>query len=86
MRSWQYHAKLTSEEPTKVFLIMAKKTIADVNVSGQAVLMRCDFNVPLDDRQQITDDRRITEADRRAGRQACFMAKSTTHLYRLIWR
>ena len=62
MRSWQYHAKLTSEEPTKVFLIMAKKTIADVNVSGQAVLMRCDFNVPLDDRQQITDDRRITEA------------------------
>ncbi|MBS0203198.1 MAG: phosphoglycerate kinase [Planctomycetes bacterium] len=41
---------------------MAKKTIADVNVSGKAVLMRCDFNVPLDDRQQITDDRRITEA------------------------
>jgi phosphoglycerate kinase len=41
---------------------MAKKTIADVNVSGLAVLMRCDFNVPLDDRQQITDDRRITEA------------------------
>jgi len=41
---------------------MAKKTIADVPVSGKAVLMRCDFNVPLDDVQQITDDRRITEA------------------------
>ena len=41
---------------------MAKKTIADVQVSGKAVLMRCDFNVPLDDTQQITDDRRITEA------------------------
>ena len=41
---------------------MAKKTIADVNVAGKAVLMRCDFNVPLDDRLQITDDRRITEA------------------------
>jgi phosphoglycerate kinase len=41
---------------------MAKKTIADVNVSGLAVLIRCDFNVPLDDRQHITDDRRITEA------------------------
>lgn len=41
---------------------MAKKTIADVDVSGKAVLMRCDFNVPLDDQQQITDDRRITEA------------------------
>ncbi len=41
---------------------MAKQTIADVQVSGKAVLMRCDFNVPLDDVQQITDDRRITEA------------------------
>ena len=41
---------------------MAKKTIADVNVTGKAVLMRCDFNVPLDDQLQITDDRRITEA------------------------
>lgn len=41
---------------------MAKKTIADVDVAGKAVLMRCDFNVPQDDRLNITDDRRITEA------------------------
>ena len=41
---------------------MAKKTIADVDVRGKAVLMRVDFNVPLDDELQITDDRRITEA------------------------
>lgn len=41
---------------------MPKKTIADVDVKGKSVLMRVDFNVPLDDRQQITDDRRITEA------------------------
>jgi phosphoglycerate kinase len=41
---------------------MAKKTVADVDVAGKAVLMRCDFNVPLDDQLQITDDRRITEA------------------------
>ena len=41
---------------------MPKKTIADVDVQGKAVLVRCDFNVPLDDRQHITDDRRITEA------------------------
>lgn len=41
---------------------MAKKTIADVDVTGKSVLMRVDFNVPLDDQLQITDDRRITEA------------------------
>jgi len=41
---------------------MAKKTIADVDVKGKRVLMRVDFNVPLDDNQQITDDRRIQMA------------------------
>lgn len=46
----------------KVLSIMAKKTIADVDVAGKSVLMRCDFNVPLDDQLHITDDRRITEA------------------------
>ncbi len=41
---------------------MAKKTIADVDVRGQAVLMRVDFNVPLDQKQNITDDLRIRMA------------------------
>ncbi|MFQ6048287.1 MAG: phosphoglycerate kinase, partial [Phycisphaerae bacterium] len=41
---------------------MAKKTVADVEVSGKRVLMRVDFNVPLDDQRNITDDRRIVKA------------------------
>jgi phosphoglycerate kinase len=41
---------------------MSKKTVADVDVSGRAVLMRVDFNVPLDSDRRITDDRRIQMA------------------------
>ena len=41
---------------------MAKKSIDNVDVSGKKVLMRVDFNVPLDKAQNITDDRRIEMA------------------------
>jgi 3-phosphoglycerate kinase len=41
---------------------MAKKTIADIDVKGKRVFMRVDFNVPLDDACNITNDRRIQMA------------------------
>ncbi len=39
-----------------------KKVITDVDVKGKRVLMRADFNVPLDENRKITDDSRIKAA------------------------
>lgn len=41
---------------------MNKKTIRDIDLTGKKVLVRCDFNVPLDENLQITDNRRIVGA------------------------
>lgn len=38
---------------------MNKKTLRDLNVRGKRVLVRCDFNVPFDENNNITDDIRI---------------------------
>ncbi|MHC4457034.1 MAG: phosphoglycerate kinase [Planctomycetota bacterium] len=41
---------------------MAKKTAAEIEVDGKKILMRCDFNVPLDENCNITSDDRIVKA------------------------
>lgn len=42
--------------------MLEKKTLEDLQVQGKKVLVRCDFNVPMDDNRNITDDRRITSS------------------------
>lgn len=42
--------------------IMNKKTIEDIDVKGKKVIVRVDFNVPLDENKNITDDKRIVGA------------------------
>ncbi|NLB37967.1 MAG: phosphoglycerate kinase [Clostridiales bacterium] len=41
---------------------MSKKTIRDIDVKGKRVLVRVDFNVPMDDAGHITDESRIVGA------------------------
>ena len=38
---------------------MNKLTIEDLDVRGKKVMVRVDYNVPLNEKQQITDDTRI---------------------------
>lgn len=41
---------------------MNKVTVKDLDVNGKKVLLRCDFNVPLDENLNITDKTRIVAA------------------------
>lgn len=41
---------------------MNKKTVKDIDLKGKKVFVRCDFNVPMDEKQNITDDTRIVAA------------------------
>ncbi|MDD6208054.1 MAG: phosphoglycerate kinase [Clostridiales bacterium] len=42
--------------------MLNKKSVDDINVSGKRVLVRCDFNVPLDADLHITDENRLVAA------------------------
>ncbi len=42
--------------------MMNKKTVEDIDVAGKKVIVRVDFNVPLDSDLKITDDKRIVGA------------------------
>ena len=39
-----------------------KKTVRDIDVRGKKVLIRCDFNTPIDENGHLTDERRIQGA------------------------
>lgn len=41
---------------------MNKMTIDDVSLKNKRVLVRVDFNVPLDEKADVTDDTRIRES------------------------
>lgn len=41
---------------------MNKKTVKDIDLKDKRVLVRCDFNVPMDENRNITDNRRIVSA------------------------
>ncbi|MCM1497654.1 MAG: phosphoglycerate kinase [Clostridium sp.] len=42
--------------------MLNKKSVDDINVEGKKVLVRCDFNVPLDAELNITDENRLVAA------------------------
>ena len=39
-----------------------KKTVRDIDIQGKKVLIRCDFNTPIDENGHLTDERRIQGA------------------------
>ncbi|HZK56841.1 MAG TPA: phosphoglycerate kinase [Clostridia bacterium] len=42
--------------------MLNKKTIKDLEIKGKKIIVRCDFNVPIDEKGDITDDTRIRAA------------------------
>src|SRR6186713_3131466 len=47
--------------PTTAIPRIAKRTLEDLAVQNKKVLVRVDYNVPLDEQGRITDDTRVKE-------------------------
>ena len=47
---------------SNIEFMMGVKSLRDIDVTGKRVLIRVDFNVPVDSHNNITDDRRIRSA------------------------
>ncbi len=57
-----YTDKLSDNSRWRNQIMYNKLTVEDVEVKGKRVLVRCDFNVPLDSEGNITDENRIVGA------------------------
>ncbi len=53
---------VNSSNPAPIKDVLTKLTIEDLDLKGKRVFIRVDFNVPLDENLNITDDRRIRSA------------------------
>jgi 3-phosphoglycerate kinase len=42
--------------------LFTKKTVRDINLSGKTVLLRADYNVPLNDKGEVSDDFRLKQS------------------------
>ncbi len=53
---------MSSDASLPIKGVLNKLSIKDLNIKGKKVFIRVDFNVPLDENMNITDDRRIRSA------------------------
>ena len=61
IRAGPFFVRIYRRDVKGAYIMLNKKSIDDINVKGKRVLVRCDFNVPLQD-GKITDEVRIVEA------------------------